>query len=116
MHGNIHFGLGNRGLRWHLPINSPSTQSVALGGTALDCCVARAPRNDGVEKEPRVYFSLVPRTQRSSVAHCSASGTQETCREIPLPARSNRLRVFLETRRLREIRDQFAIVQREAAR
>ncbi|WP_441259947.1 hypothetical protein AB7008_29670 [Bradyrhizobium sp. 521_C7_N1_3] len=37
-----------------------------------------------MEKEQRA--SRVPRTQRSSVAHCSASGTQETCREIPLPA------------------------------
>ena len=86
MHGNIHFGLGNRGLRSRLLINSPSTRSVAPCGTALDCSVARAPRNDGLDKEQRANFGLVPRTQCSRVAHCSASGPQETCREIPLPA------------------------------
>ncbi|BAL09860.1 hypothetical protein BJA01nite_19280 [Bradyrhizobium japonicum] len=59
---------------------------MAPCGTALDCSVARAPRNDGLDKEQRANFGLVPRTQCSRVAHCSASGTQETCREIPLPA------------------------------
>ena len=71
----------------HTPsLRARRSNSECLCGDSLDCFVARAPRNDDAERESRVNFSLVPRTQRSSVAHCSASGTQETCREIPLPA------------------------------